>query len=258
MKIGCCAYSYRKHLTSGEMDLNNFVEIVSELGLDGVELTSYYFPSTDLDYLHSLKRRCLEVGLDVNGAAVRSRLTQASHSERAREVSHVKQWIDHTVELGAPQLRVFAGDIPDGHTEEDAFAWTVEALSDCAAVASKRGIVLALENHGGITSTADQVIRLVESVNSDWVRVNLDTGNFAINPFEEISKTVPYSVTAHLKASIRTPQGGKTPMDIGKLASTLNNAGYRGFLNIEYEEEEDPKTGVPKLAQQIKSALGQL
>lgn len=257
MRIGCCAYSYRQYFASGEMDLDQFIGLVADMGLDGVELTAYYFPSTDLDYLHSLKRRCLEVGIDVAGAAVGSRLTLASPSDRAEEVAMVKQWIGHAVELGAPQLRVFAGNVPDGNTEEEAFAWTVEALSECAAVASSRGVVLALENHGGITSTADQVIRLVEAVDSDWVRVNLDTGNFKVDPYEEISKTVPYSVTAHLKASIRTPQGN-TSMDIERLVRTLRGAGYKGFLNIEYEEEEDPKTAVPRLAEQVKSAMGRI
>ncbi len=56
MKIGCCAYSYRKYLTSGRMSLEQFVDIASDLGIEGVELTSYYFPSTDAAYLHSLKR----------------------------------------------------------------------------------------------------------------------------------------------------------------------------------------------------------
>jgi sugar phosphate isomerase/epimerase len=254
MRIGCCAYSYRQYFASGEIDLIDFIGLVADMGLDGVELTAYYFPSTDINYLHSLKRRCLEVGIDVSGAAVGSRLTLASHQERAEQVAMVKEWIGHAVELGAPQLRVFAGDVPDGHTEEEAFAWTVEALSDCASVAASRGVVLALENHGGITSTADQVIRLVETVDSDWVRVNLDTGNFKVDPYKEMSKTVPYAVTAHIKAAIRTPEG-KTPMDIERLVRTLQGAGYRGFLNIEYEEEEDPKTAVPRLAEQVKTAL---
>ena len=75
MKIGCCAYSYRQYLLAGEMSLEEFVDTAAGLGVEGVELTSYYFPTTDREYLNSLKRHCLVRGVDVSGAAVGSKLT---------------------------------------------------------------------------------------------------------------------------------------------------------------------------------------
>ena len=162
MKIGCCAYSYRKHLTSGAMTMEDFIDLAAEEGFEGVELTNYYFDSSEAAYLHALKRRCLVNGLSVAGAAIRSEFTRASQEERAAQVAMVKEWIGHAVELGAPEMRVFAGNTPEGCDDEQAFRWTVEGLAECAAVAADRGVVLALENHGGITTTADQVIRLIE------------------------------------------------------------------------------------------------
>ena len=261
MRIGCCAYSYRKYLTTGEMSMGGFIDVAADLGLDGVELTSYYFPSTEAGYLHSLKRRCLVRGLDVAGAAVGSRFTLASPDERAEQVAMVKTWLGHAVSLGAPQLRVFAGNTPEGHDDEQAFRWTVDGLSECVAVAADKGVVMALENHGGITAGADQIIRLVKAVDSEWLRVNLDTGNFGMDPvtdpYEAIAKTAPYAVTAHLKVSMKTPHG-KRPVDIERVVATLDKAGYRGFLNIEYEEEEDPKSDVPRLVEEIRRAVARL
>ena len=257
MHIGCCAYSYRQYLTSGEMSLEDFIDLAAELGLDGVELTSYYFPTTEASYLHSLKRRCLVNGLDVAGVATRSRFTLASADERAEQVAMVKQWIGHAVELGAPGLRVFAGNTPEGYKDDDVFPWVVEALSDCASTAGERGVVLALENHGGVTTTADQVIRLVEAVDSEWLRVNVDTGNFMVDHDAQIARTVPYAVTAHLKAAVRTPDG-KEPADIQRVLRALKGAGYKGFVNLEYEEEEDAKTAVPRLVREMKEALAKV
>ena len=130
MRIGCCAYSYRKYLIPGEMSLEDFIDLTSDLGIEGVELTSYYFPNTDMDYLHSIKRRCLVRGIDVSGAAVGSKLTLASDDERAAEVRMVKEWLGHAVELGAPGLRVFAGVTPEGHTDDQAYEWAVAALKE--------------------------------------------------------------------------------------------------------------------------------
>ena len=257
MKIGCCAYSYRKHLTSGAMTMEDFIDLAAEEGFEGVELTNYYFDSSEASYLHSLKRRCLVNGLSVAGAAIRSEFTRASQEERAAQVTMVKEWVGHAVELGAPEMRVFAGNTPEGCDDEQAFRWTVEGLAECAAVAAERGVVLALENHGGITTTADQVIRLIEAVDSEWLRLNMDTGNFRESPYEEMTRTAPLAVTAHMKASVPTPQG-KRPVDVDRVIGTLHAAGYRGFLNIEYEEEEDPRTGVPKLMRRMQSALAKL
>ena len=257
MRIGCCAYSYRKYLESGEMSMEDFIDTASDLGLDGVELTSYYFPQTDKGYLHSLKRRCLEKGLDVAGAAVGSKFTLTAPEHRAAQVVMTKHWIEHAVELGAPELRVFAGVTLDGYADADAFGWAVEALSECAQTAAEKGVVLALENHGGITRTARQVIDLIEAVDSEWLRVNLDTGNFGMDPdtdpYEGMATVAPYAVTAHYKVSMRTP-GGKRPVDLVRVVDTLRGAGYKGFLNIEYEEDEEPRDAIPQIAEELRRA----
>jgi sugar phosphate isomerase/epimerase len=72
------------------------------------------------------------------------------------------EWIDHSVTLGAPAIRVFAGPIPQGATEAQAFDWAVACLEEVIAYGAERGVAVALENHGGITGTAEQVLRLVE------------------------------------------------------------------------------------------------
>ncbi len=259
MKIGCCAYSYRQYLLSGEMSLEDFVDTAADLGVEGVELTAYYFPTTDRAYLNSLKRHCLTKGVDVSGAAVGSKLTLADPGERAAEVAMVQEWLGHALALGAPELRVFAGVTPEGRTDDEAFDWAVAALKECVPAAADNGVVMALENHGGITTTSAQVIRLIEAVDSEWLRVNLDTGNYGldpdVDPYEGMRRVASLAVTAHHKVSMRTPEGQR-PVDIARVVSTLDGAGYRGYLNLEFEEDEDPRIGAPRAIAEMKSALG--
>ena len=65
------------------------------MGVDGVELTAYYFPSTDDDYLYSLKRQCYLLGLQVSAAAVGNRFTDPNPDERAAQIEYVKDWLEH-------------------------------------------------------------------------------------------------------------------------------------------------------------------
>ena len=260
MKIGCCSYSYREYLQSGEMSHEEFIDTAADLGIEGVELTSYYFPKTDKEYLNSLKRRCLIRGLDVSGAAVGCKMTLADDDERAEQIAMVKEWLGHALTLGAPQMRVFAGATPQGHTDEEAFDWAVAAFKECVPVAADAGVVMALENHGGITSTSAQVIRLIEAVDSEWLRVNLDIGNFGfdldVDPYEAMRRVARLAVTAHHKVFMRTPDGPR-PIDINRVAAMLKDAGYRGYINIELEGDEDAKTGVPRVVDEMRQALSQ-
>ena len=120
MKVGSTAYSYRKYLTSGDMTLEAFLDKAVEIGLDCVDLTSYYFPTTDDDYLNHIKKYAYLNGLDITGTAVGNRFTHAEPEKRAETVQMVKGWVDISVTLGAPCIRVFAGGLPEGHTFEDA------------------------------------------------------------------------------------------------------------------------------------------
>ncbi|MCW4026808.1 MAG: sugar phosphate isomerase/epimerase, partial [Candidatus Bathyarchaeota archaeon] len=244
IKIGCAAYSYRDYLKDGKMSYEDFTEEAHSLGLDGVELTLYWIPSEQPTYFRNLKRIGLVRGLSISGAGIRTNFCTPDASEREKAVKSVEKGLDFARELGAPCLRVFAGYIPEGHTVEDAVEWTVQALKRCADIAEDRGIVIAMENHGGVTAKADNVIEIVEGVGSPWVRVNLDLGNYRESTYEEIARTLPYAVHAHAKVSV----AGNGELDYHKVAEILQNGRYNGFLSIEYEEKEDPKTGIPRFA----------
>ena len=259
IKVGCCAYSYRKYLTgeSPSMNLESFLETAAEIGCDGVELTSYYFPpDATLEYMNKLKKRAFLLGLDISSTAVGNRFTFPAGLERDAQMALVRKWIVHAAEMGAPCMRIFAGGVPQGSSEQDAIKWVVDSINECAELASRHGVMLALENHGGVTARPDQVLSIMSQVKSDWVGVNLDTGNFHTeDPYGDIAKVAPYAVITHFKAEVSAAGKPKDKADVKRIAGILKAAGYRGYLNLEYEAAEDPKTAVPKMIQSMKEGV---
>jgi len=247
IKIGCAAYSYRDYLSDGRMSYEDFIEEAYNIGLDGVEITLYWLPSKEPKYLKNLKRIALSRGLPISCTGISTNFCSPDPLERERMIKAVEEGLSIARELGAPALRVFGGYAPQGYSEEQAISWTIEALSRCVKYAEENGVVIALENHGGITARADSVIGIVTSVDSPWLRVNLDLGNYKESTYEDIAKTIPYAVHIHGKVSIF--EGVK--VDYEKVKKILEEKGYNGFISIEYEEKEDPKKGVREFAQYL-------
>jgi sugar phosphate isomerase/epimerase len=254
MRLGCAAYSYRDLLKSGEMSLQEFVRQCRRMGLDGVELTAYYFADTGRERLQELKRHCFREGMHILATAVGSNFAQADADRRREHVAMTKAWIDHSVILGAPCIRVFAGPIPEGRTEAEAFGWAVACLEECIAYGAERGVVVALENHGGITGTADQVLRLVERLNGPWFGLNLDFGNFHGDPYAEFARCASFTVTTHAKRTMRGPSGPER-VDYRRVAKLMQDAGYAGYLSVEYEDADDPREAVPAFVETLREAV---
>ena len=259
IKLSCCAYSYRQFLQgSGKtMSMEDFVDKCAELGLDGVELTSYYFPpETDTAYLNRLKRRVFLLGLEVSGTAIGGDFTVPPGSDRDKQIALAKAWIDRSAELGAPCMRVFAGGVPRGATEEQARKWCLECIEQCCEHAAKRGVMLALENHGGITSRPEQVLAILKGIESEWFGLNLDTGNFrGGDPYADMAQVAQYAVNVHVKTRV-VPSGGQAvEADFGRIVGILRSAGYKGYMSIEYEDPESPMTAVPRYVGVLRRAL---
>jgi sugar phosphate isomerase/epimerase len=263
MKVGSTAYSYRKYLSSGEMTLEGFLDKAVEIGLECVDLTSYYFPKTDTEYLNHIKKYAYLKGLDITGTAVGNRFTFAEPEKRAEAVQMVKKWVDISVTLGAPCIRVFAGGTPEGFTFENALKWTAECLEECLEYAKPKGVIIALENHGGITSTADQVISILNAVGGSyleerWLGTLLDLGNYRGDSYGHIEKAAPYAVATHSKTDVYIDGIGRQDADFGKITGILAKAGYKGPLSIEYEGKEEAMTAIPKFVNYLKDCLGKI
>jgi sugar phosphate isomerase/epimerase len=87
--------------------------------------------------------------------------------------------------------------VPKGATEDQAADWVVEVLQRSSEYAASRGVILGLEDHGGITARAETVLKIVRKVNSPWVGVNLDTGNFNVDPYRKSRCACPTRQTCN-------------------------------------------------------------
>jgi len=258
MKLSIAAYSFRQLLTGPKksMTLDDFIDRAAEWDVDAVEPTSYYFPDPPTpEYCRRLRRHAFLLGLGISGTAIRNTFTYPSAADRAREIAHVKRWIDLAVDLGAPTIRIFAGDLQKGTTETQARQWCIEAIQECCDYAAPRGVILALENHGGIVTTVDQLLSIVTAIKSDWFGVNWDSGNFrSADPYGDLAKAAPYAVVAQIKSEV-SPNGVTQPADLGRVIGILRSARYRGFVALEYEAEEDPLVAVPRYLAELKRLI---
>jgi sugar phosphate isomerase/epimerase len=260
-KLSLAAYSYRKYLTGAakSMDLFDFADLAADLGLDAIEPTAYYFPEdVTAEYLHRLKQRAFLLGLDISGTAIMSDFCVPTGPEADRELTNTRKWIDHAAELSAPVIRLLSGNWIQGTPDEELEQRVVDRINTLLPYARDKGVILALENHGGgVTVTADQLLRIVRAVKGDNFGVNLDTGNFhGDDPYAEVAHAAPYAVNVQVKTEIRRKGKTKEPADLERVVEILRAAKYSGYVVLEYTADEDPKTAVPRYLKQLRSLIG--
>jgi sugar phosphate isomerase/epimerase len=262
-KLSLAAYSFRQYLPQdgkpGKITLADFFELVAGWGLPAVEPTGYYFTSEDLPYVHSLKAKAHKLGLDLSGTAIRNDFCDPDAERRKSEIEHVKHWIDIALHLGAPHIRVFAGNPHPGVSDAQATAWAIECLKVCAEYAGTQGIFLGIENHGYLTTSGDKLMEVAGSIDNEWLGINLDTGNFDSNPYENIARAAPRAVNVQLKIDVAgAAPKSKEPADFARIFKILADAGYQGYVALEYEGKDDPYTGVPKFIEDARKGLAAL
>lgn len=258
-KLSLAAYSYRNLLTGDppKLTLSDFIEDCARFGIEATELTSYYFPeSPEKGYLRQLKGECFRQGLDISGTAVRNDFCLPAGEQRSADIAHVKRWIEYADMLDAPVIRIFAGKVQKEQSSADAQQLVIEGIEECCQYAAKYGVFLALENHGGITTNVDDMLKIVRGVESPWFGVNLDTGNFrTADPYGDLAKLAPYTINAQVKVAIHSEEGPSVASDYNRLAEILKTAGYRGYVVLEYEEAGNPREECPKALEQLRTAF---
>jgi sugar phosphate isomerase/epimerase len=247
---GCCAYSFEKYLKSGRMTMEDFILKGVEMGVQGVDITTYWLKSTEPAYLAELRHFAYKNGMPLSGAAIGTNMCLPDAAKRAEELAKIKKWVDATELLGAAHLRVFGGEVPRDASDEQGIQWVVEVMKPACEYAAKKGVILGIESHGGITSKAANIIEIVRRVDSPNAGINLDISNFPENEYAQIEACVPFTTHAHIRDNFTEGHG---PIDFDRVWQLFAKGGYKGYMSAEYEGEEDAMTGVPKLVAKIKT-----
>jgi sugar phosphate isomerase/epimerase len=267
LKLSLAAYSLRdllvrrgtpEQIAASPMSIESFIDYCAEQGLGAVELTGYYFPAViTTEYLLSIRQRTHRLGLAVSATAIGNDFCLPEGKARKQQLAECRQWIDYAAAMGAPAIRIFAGTVPQGDSEDAAVERCAAGISESLKYAAQRGVFLALENHGGITSTPEQMLKIIRAVDpSPWFGVNLDSGNFqTADPYGDLEKIAPFAVNVQIKAAMLR-NGKKEPADLKRIVSILKNAGYRGYVAFEYEEDEPALEAVPRYLRQLAELLG--
>lgn len=278
VKTSLNAYSFNQLLMDGlqgkpkGMTMFELLDFTAANNFDAIDLTGYFFPGypkvpTD-EYINNVKRKAFKLGLDISGTGVKNDFANPDPAKRAADVQLVKDWIDVAVKLGAPVIRVFAGDIPAGYENkrEEIAQYMAASLKECAAYGKLKGVLVGVQNHGDFLQTAEQCIQMVKLVDSDWFGIIVDTGKFLTDdPYLDIEKVMPYAVNFQIKES---PFGPRSPIkiDLKRLMKIVNKSGYKGYLPIETLQIKgeprpvpdipyDPYKLVPVFLKEVKAAI---
>jgi len=253
-RTGLVAYSYRQALQAKTMTYEDLIRIAVETGTDGIDLTVYWLPDTSDDYLLPLRRLAYRNRVEIYGIGTRVRLAQPTPALREQELAELRKWLDVAQRVGATHVRVFGGAQPAGATLDQAIAFAAETLKRGAEYAGARGLILGVEDDGGITDFAKDTIEIVRRADSPWAGMNLDTGNFRPpRVYDQIDMSIPYAVSTHVKTEMALDDGRtRAPSDLERVFKMFAARGFRGYMGLEYEASGDPAAAVPAYLRRLK------
>jgi sugar phosphate isomerase/epimerase len=253
-RTGLVAYSYRQALQAKTMTYEDLIRIAVETGTDGIDMTVYWLPATTDDCLLPLRRLAYRNRVEIYSIGTRVRLAQPTAELRAEQLTELRKWLDVAQRVGATHVRVFGGAKPDGFTLDQAIGFAAETLKRGAEDAGARGLILGVEDDGGITDYAKETIEIVKRADSPWVGMNLDIGNFRPPAvYNQIEMSIPYAVSTHVKTEVALDDGKtRAPADWDRVFRMFAAHGFRGYMGLEYEASADPATAVPGHLRRLK------
>lgn len=271
--IGVSTYSFWRFGEGEKLPIEKCIDHAAEWGFDAVEVLEIQMDRTDKAYLRMLKRRAFINGLCLCGMSTHQGFVTPDREKRRQNVQRTIASVELAYELGIPTIRVNTGrwgttasfdelmanrgiEPPlAGYTDEDAYPWVIESFQQCLPAAEKCGIVLGLENHWGLGLTPQGVLRIVNTIDSPWLQVTLDTGNFLEDPYDRLEMLAPKAVFVQAKTYYGGGKWYTLDLDYDRIAAMLRRQDYRGFISLEFEGKEDYETGIPRSLALLRKAF---
>lgn len=262
LKISLNAFSFNDALLKGNMKIDEMLQFCSDNNILAVDITAYYFPGypkvPEDSFLYEVKRKAFRLGLEISGTGVRNDFTEPDPVKRKESVELVKRWIIAAEKLGAPVIRIFAGNQKlQSYTREQTLDWMLTDIRECVEFGKNHGVIVAIQNHDDFIKTADETRQILTTIKHEWFGLILDTGSYRIHdPYDEISKTVEFAVNWQIKEKIFV-QGREVDVDLDKLVGIIKASTYRGYLPVETLGAGDPKTKIVALVERLRKSLEQ-
>jgi L-ribulose-5-phosphate 3-epimerase len=281
LKLGVCTYSYW-HFRDPKVSVETVIEKAADLGVAGVDLLHRQMDIPEKEpltaahqaYLAKLKRLAFRNGVELVALSIHQNFVQSDPAERQKQIEHTHKCLEIASDLGIPCIRLNSGrwntikDFDDlmkargiepilpGHTEDDGFNWCIECIEKCIPKAEQCGVVMALENHWGLSRTPEGQLRLINAVPSPWLGALMDTGNFMEDPYDKLKQIAPKTVYVQAKTYYGGGEWYTLDLDYKRIAKILSDAGYTGFVCLEFEGKENPDVAVPRSLAVLHKAFG--
>lgn len=271
-RIAVSTYSFW-HFREEKTPIETCLDKAAAMGFDGVEILHVQMTDESNGYLQRLKRQAFVNGLDLCGFSTHQSFLFPDREKRQQNIDHTIHCIELAYRLGVPTMRVNTGRWGtaksfdelmknrgieprlDGYTDEDGFGWVIDSLEKCLPKAEECGVLLGLENHWGLGRTPEGVMRVVQAIDSPWLQVTLDTGNFLEDPYERLEQLAPHAVLLQAKTYYGGGEWYSLDLDYARIAAIMRKHNYHGYVSLEFEGKENPDTAVPKSLALLQEAF---
>ena len=281
IKLGIATYSYW-HFKPPKVSIETVIEKAAEIGVEGLDILHQQMDLPEKEpltpahrsYLQKLKRHAFRNGIAPVCLSIHQNFVQPDPAERQKQVEHTHKCLEIAYELGVPCIRLNSGrwgtiksfddlmkargiePILPGHSEDDGFKWCIECIEKCIPKAEQCGVVMALENHWGLSRTPEGQLRLINAVPSPWLGALMDTGNFMEDPYDKLKMIASKTVYAQAKTYYGGGEWYTLDLDYDRIANILHDAGYTGYISLEFEGKENPDIAVPKSIELLRRTIG--
>ncbi len=262
--IAVSTYSFWRFKRNLKLPIETCIEEAARMGFQGVEILHRQMEGESNDYLQKLKRCAVINGIDLCGMSIHQRFLSPDKEYRRKNIDHTLKCIELAYKLGIPVMRLNTGtwgtsksfdDLMEkrgieaplaGYTDEDGFKWVIDSIEKCLPTTEKCGVILGLENHWGLARTPHGLLRIIKAVDSPWLKVLLDTGNFLEDPYDKLDRCAPHTVFMHAKTYYGGGLWYSLDLDYPRIARIMRKHNFRGYVSLEFEGNEDYKTAIPK------------
>lgn len=257
------AFTFNSLLRSGEMTFFDMMEFASTLGLNAVDLTGYYFSDypkiPDDKTLFQLKKKALQLGLNISWTGVKNNFVNPDKTSRESDIELIKNWLQVSSKIGASIMRIFAGNGKhEGYSRDEVKKWMVSDFQECAKYAEETGVIAGMQHHNDFLYEADEVIDILKKVDSEWFGLILDIGSLRRgDPYKEIQKLAPYANYWFIKELVYV-DGIAEPVNMKKIAKILKDVNYTGYISFESLTDGDPKQIVTSMFNDFRTEYEKL
>ncbi len=272
-RFGVSTYSFWQFKNEALRSIETCIDLAAEWGFDGIEILEMQMTDTENGTLQKLKQRAFVNGLDLCGFSTHQGWVSPDAEVRRVNTQKTINSIELAYKLGIPTMRVNTGrwgtsenfDVLmanrgieptlEGYTEDDGFRWVIQGLNECLPTAEKCGVTLGLENHWGLGRTAEGVMKIVKAIDSPWLKTTLDTGNFLEDPYDRLEQIADEAVLVQAKTYFGGGMWYTLDLDYSRIAKLLRKHSYNGYISLEFEGKEDPRTAIPKSLAMLQDAF---